>query len=108
MKYALFFLACLFFAGRAHAQAKTTFQPEETRLKVFFTKGTMTVTYMNQPVSIRNTQALDSLVKTIPDLQHLKIEYESLNADPEQSRVIIRILEKCNCHLMTKSTAIKE
>ena len=108
MKYALFFLACLFFAGRAHAQARATFQSEETRLKIVFTKGGMNVVYLNQPVSIRNIQALDSLVKNIPDPQHLKIEYESMNADPEQSLAIIRTLEKCNCHLATKSTVIKD
>jgi hypothetical protein len=108
MKYALFFLPCLFFAGRAHAQAKATFQPEETRLKVVFTKSGMNVVYLNQLVSIKTTQALDSLVKSIPDPQHLKIEYESMNADPEQSLAIIRTLEKCNCHLATKSTTVKE
>jgi len=108
MKYALFFLACLFFAGRAHAQAKATFQPEETRLKVVFTKNGMNVIYLNQLVPIKDNQALDSLVKNIPDPQHLKIEYESMNADPEQSLAIIRILEKCKCHLATKSITIKQ
>lgn len=108
MKYTLFFLTCLFFAINAHAQAKSTYQPEETRLKVLLTKSGITVTYLDHPTPLKNLQALDSLVKKIPDQQHLKIEYENQNADPEQSLAIIRILEKCNCHLVTRSVDIKD
>jgi len=77
-------------------------------LIVFFTKTGMTVMYKNQLVPVKNIQALDSLVKKIPDPEHLKIEYENQNADPEQSLAIIRTLEKCNCHLMTKSIKIDD
>ena len=108
MKYTLFFLACLLFTSRSHAQAKTSFLHEETRLKVLLTKSGMTVTYLDQPVSIKNIPMLDSLVKKIPDPQYLKIEYENENADPEQSLAIIRTLEKCNCHLVTKSIRMQD
>lgn len=103
MKYALF-LASFLFAGIGHASAQTG----EPVLKVLLTKTAMTVTCLNQPIAIKTIQALDSLMKKIPDLQRQKIEYESQNADPEQSLAIIRTLEKCNCHLTTKSIRKQE
>lgn len=110
MKYALFFLACLFCAARTRAQvkgaAKGTFLQEETRLKVLFTRSGITAIYMDRTVPINNIQGLDSLIKKIPDVEHQKIEYENRNADPQKSLEIIRTLEKCHCHLVTKSVGI--
>lgn len=103
MKYALFFLTSLFLAGRANSQ--TAQQPT---LKVQLIRTALTVTYMNQPLTIRDLHTLDSLVKKIPDPQQAIIDYETENADPEQSLAIIRTLEKCNCHLRVKSSAVKK
>lgn len=107
MKYAFFFVASLFWVTRTQAQGKSTYAHEETRLKVVFSKSGITATYMNQTVPISNVQELDSLLKKVPDLEHQKIEYENQNADPAQSLAIIRTLEKCNCHLVTKSVALR-
>ena len=121
MKYVLFLVIGGLLAGRACGQAAeqagaqtgwqakgAVYQPEETRLKVLLTKSGLTATYLNQPVALGSVQSLDSLVKKIPDPQHLKIEFESQNADPEESREVIRTLKKCNCHVLTKSLNMKE
>ncbi|MBS1663367.1 MAG: hypothetical protein JST68_20150 [Bacteroidetes bacterium] len=108
MKYALFFLVCLLSINRTHAQVKSTDQVEKTVLKVLLTKGAMTVTYLDKPLPIKNVQQLDSLFKVIPVPEHSRIEFESENADRDQSITIIRSLEKCNCHLVTKSRAVMD
>ncbi|HEY4208215.1 MAG TPA: hypothetical protein VGM31_15425 [Puia sp.] len=108
MRSALLILALVFFAGHLHAQTKAAFLQETTRLKVVLTKGGMSVTFMDQPVTARSMQALDSLVKKIPDPASARIEFESQNADPEKSLAIIRTLEKCSCHLVIRAVKMLE
>ncbi|HEY6902515.1 MAG TPA: hypothetical protein VI233_17780 [Puia sp.] len=108
MKYALFFLVCLFLAGRSHAQVKSKYPTEKTILRVLLTKNGMTVTYLDKILPIKDVKGIDSLVATIPDSTNSRIEYESRNADPDLSLAIIRALEKSSCHLTTKSIKMQD
>jgi hypothetical protein len=47
-------------------------------------------------------------MKKIPDLEHLEIAFETVNAKPETSRSIDVLLHKCNWHVTRKSIAFRE
>src|ERR1700754_4478895 len=103
-------LSCFILCFSLYADAQTVRTPTRPDvLKVLLSEdGTMSVAYKNQPVVISNPHGLDSLMKEIPDLKKLQIEFESINADPEKMKAIDMVLKQCNCEIMRVSKSFRK
>src|SRR5262245_62113739 len=102
MKYTSLFCIGLCFSIISYAQ-NTNSTSGQNKLKVSLTKDSLSVTYNNQHLPINNVQALDSLMKKIPDLENLNVEFLSEAADQEKRQSISRILGQCHCPTMSRS-----
>ena len=103
MKFTLLLCASLFCYAFSYGQ-DANLTPNKNLLKVSLLKDSMVVTYNSQPVIVTTIQALDSLMKKIPDPEHqLKVEFESQQAEREKIRAIDVVLKQCKCPTMRKS-----
>lgn len=104
MKYALLFLTGMCLSVLTDAQnIKVNSAPD--KLKVTLSENNISVSYKNQPTSIGSVQALDSLMKKISGQDHLIVEFESINAEPEKVKSINAVLKQCKCHIARKSVS---
>ena len=104
MKFLILFCAGLLLTVFAHAQTprfdynnNTSNLTPPDKLKVTLSKDSMFIVYKNQEIPAPSIQALDSLLKKIPVGEHLTVEFESINAEPENNRSINAVLKQCRC-----------
>jgi hypothetical protein len=107
MKYALLFCTAFCLSMISYAQS-ANFTSNQDSLKVALLKDNMFVIYKNQQIPINTIQGLDSLMKRIPNIKQLKVDFESRNADPERSRSISTVLQQCNCEMVRRSSNYRE
>src|SRR5688572_18180832 len=115
MKYALLFCAGLCFSVFANAQQVKTnpgevkkfdnqanikanphgdqkFDDTGNKLKVTLSKDRLFVTDKDLLVPVASLQALDSLIKKLPDPKNLTIHLETENAEAEKIRAVTAVL----------------
>jgi hypothetical protein len=89
-----------------HSQSK--FDNPANKLKVSLLKDSLFVTDKDQPIPVRSIQALDSLMKKLPNPETLSIEFESMNGDREKIRAIKEVLKQCKCNITSKSMSVNK
>jgi hypothetical protein len=102
MKFTLLLCAGLCFVAFAHAQTVKNIISPDT-LKVTLSKDRLFIIYKNQEIPAANNRGLDSLLKKIPVREHLTVEFESRDAEPEIIRSIDSVLKRCYCHVSKHS-----
>ena len=114
MKYLILFCAGIFITVFAHAQTprfdytnKTSNLTPPDKLKVTLSKDSMFIVYKNQEIPAASMQVLDSLLKKIPVGEHLTVEFESINAEPEKKRSVNAVLKQCGCHIAGSNSTTK-
>jgi hypothetical protein len=111
MKYLILFCAGLFLSALSYAQQVRVNPNGNTngnKLKVTLLKDNLFVTDKDQAVPVASLSALDSLIKKLPDPQHLTIHFETENAEPEKIRAVTAVLNKCRCHVTRHSISVNK
>lgn len=111
MKQLLIFCVALCLSILVHGQT-TKVNPNSSiidppvKLKVSLSKDKLAIVYNNQEIPDATVQVLDSLMKKVPDLKNLKVEFEGVNADPEKKKSVQSVLKQCQCRIDTRMTSV--
>jgi hypothetical protein len=124
MKYALLLCAGLCISALSHSQDVKKYDNEASikvnthgnqkfdnhgnTLKVSLIKDSLFVTDKDILVPVANIQALDSLMKKLPNPETFTIEFETVNAEPEKIRSIEAVLKKYRSHVRKHSISFNK
>ena len=103
MKYLVLLGAGLFLSISIQAQSpksdlnKGLLLTPPISMKVSLNENKLAIVYENREIADASTQVLDSILKKVPDLKNLKIDFEGINAEPEKKKLIEAVLKQCNC-----------
>jgi hypothetical protein len=106
MKLVILACACLCLPVIAQAQTSkfdhtnniSTPNPP-VKLKVTLSNDSLFIVYNNQEIPGASIQLLDSLLKKVPNLKQLAVEFEGINAEPEKKKSVDAVLKQCKCHV---------
>ena len=103
MRQLILFCAALCLSAFVHAQTakfdnnKNINFDSSIKLKVTLSDDRLFIVYNNKEIRGASIQVLDSLLKKVPDLKQLSVEFEGINAEPEKKRSVDTVLKQCQC-----------